>query len=306
MTVPSLAPHVARRTKIIKKYPEIKNLQGHDWRSKYICIVLLMLQHYCMLLAPRLSWNYYIFLVYFIGATISQALFLAVHEMAHNLFFKTSTSNKWFSILVNLPSVFPYAISFREYHMEHHTSQGDKYKDMDLPTDLEVRIFQTSGLKLIWLTFQIVAYAIRPILLRPKPLTYWHLINACTQCVYIYWLYTVHGLSPIYYLLSCILVSGGLHPCAGHFISEHYVQYPASDNQETFSYYGPLNVLTWNVGYHNEHHDFPRVPWSRLPSIKKIAPEYYNSLKCCTSWSKLLVLFVMHNDMGLHRRVVRN
>ena len=45
----------------------------------------------------------------------------------------------------------------------------------------------------------------------------------------------------------------GFHPTAGHFISEHYVMEAASDTSEehpeTYSYYGPLNIIAWNVGW---------------------------------------------------------
>lgn len=56
------------------------------------------------------------------------------------------------------------------------------------------------------------------------------------------------GIKPLVYLLASSFFAGSLHPCAGHFIAEHYLW--DGLEQETFSYYGQLNILAYNVRLH--------------------------------------------------------
>ena len=74
----------------------------------------------------------------------------------------------------------------------------------------------------------------------------WHLSNFVGQLVFDYVLIKTFGVKPLVYLIMSSFFAGSLHPCAGHFIAEHYLW--DGMEQETFSYYGPLNVLAYNVG----------------------------------------------------------
>ena len=100
------------------------------------------------------------------------------------------------------------------------------------------------------------AYALRPLFFKPKALEFWDLCNAAVCVLSDLIIYYTCGWKALVYLFWGTMMTGGLHPLAGHFISEHYT---FIKGQETYSYYGPLNFLVYNVGYHNEHHDFPKV-----------------------------------------------
>ncbi len=78
-----------------------------------------------------------------------------------------------------------------------------------------------------------------------------------------------------------------------------------SKSQENYSYYGSLNTVNLNVGYHNEHHDFPSIPWNKLPQLKKAAPEFYDTLLFHTSFIKLLFRFLFDQEISLYSRIVR-
>jgi sphingolipid delta-4 desaturase len=59
------------------------------------------------------------------------------------------------------------------------------------------------------------------------------------------------------------------------------------------------------VGYHNEHHDFPAIPWNNLPKLKAMAPEFYDNLKYHTSWTRIWLTFIFDKRYSLFSRVER-
>ncbi|KAK2723871.1 hypothetical protein QYM36_002281, partial [Artemia franciscana] len=118
------------------------------------------------------------------------------------------------------------------------------------------------GGKLLWLNLQPLFYALRPIFTRPRSPTKLELFNTVVQLPFNFAVFYFLGAKSWVYMLGGSLLAMGVHPVAGHFISDHYM---FKKGFKTYSYYGPLNWITFNVGYHNEHHDFPAVPDSRLP-----------------------------------------
>ncbi|GIV46296.1 MAG: hypothetical protein KatS3mg036_1114 [Ignavibacterium sp.] len=47
-------------------------------------------------------------------------------------------------ILADIPNVVPSAISFRSYHLKHHSYQGDYYLDADLASKWEAKLIGNS------------------------------------------------------------------------------------------------------------------------------------------------------------------
>jgi sphingolipid 4-desaturase/C4-monooxygenase len=233
------------------------------------------------------------------GGAANHALSLMTHELSHNLVFKSKILNDYFGIFCNVAMAIPSSTMFKRYHMEHHIFQGNVQKDTDLPTVWEGRFFTNTLLKAIWLLFQPAFYAIRPSVVNPKILKPLDWVNVVVTDFLIA---AAFGPRAVLYLVLSTLLGMGFHPVAGHFIAEHYV---FVEGHETYSYYGSLNWICWNVGYHNEHHDFPKVPGWRLPQVKAIAPEFYDKLPQHKSWTYVLWRYVTDPSMGPFRRVLR-
>ena len=111
------------------------------------------------------------------------------------------------------------------------------------------------------------------------------------------------GAKSTVYLVASFFFSIGLHPLGARWVQEHFLTH---GDQETKSYYGPMNTVNLNVGYHNEHHDFPSVPWNKLPKIKKFASSYYDNLGYHTSYTVLLFQFLFKKEISVYSRMARD
>ncbi|KAG6066494.1 hypothetical protein E4U32_005886 [Claviceps aff. humidiphila group G2b] len=310
-------PHRTRRLAIIKAHPEITKLCGPEPLTKYVVVGVVTLQivlAYLLRSTPFWSFKFWA-VAYVFGATANQNLFLAIHEISHNLAFKSALANRLFAIVANLPIAVPYSAAFRPYHLTHHKSLGVDGLDTDLPTAFEAIFLDSILGKAFFCTFQIFFYALRPMAVYRVPFTWVSLVNLAVQLSFDATVLHFASWNGLLYLLLSSFLAGSLHPLAGHFIAEHYVYETVTPTQkdpnnkvpvpETFSYYGPLNWLTYNVGLHNEHHDFPAIPWTRLPAVHAMAKEFYEPLPRHESWVSAIWRFILDENVGLNCRVKR-
>lgn len=295
-------PHVGRRKAILKAHPEIETLFTPDSRPAPYVIAMVLSQWALAYLSNYMSWPVFFLIAYVYGGTVSHSLSLMTHELSHNLIFKGKSANEYFAIFCNMGMGIPAATTFKRYHMEHHQFQGVEGKDADIPTYWEGSAFTNKFLKLFYLICMPIAYGARPGIVHPKALNKMELINYAIVLSWDVVLVYLTGLSGLAYILTSLVLGHGLHPMSGHFIAEHYVYV---EGQETYSYYGPLNLFAWNVGYHNEHHDFPRVPGWKLPQVRAMAPEFYENLAQYDSWTGVLYKFVMDDSITPFSRMIR-
>ena len=301
-------PHAIRRKAILKAHPEVRELFGPDWTTcpKALGVVAMQAAIGTYLSQREASMPQIVAVIYLVGAFAAQHLALAIHEISHNLCFDGQAPNKLVGILANLGMGVPFSTLFQKYHMDHHRYQGHWGIDSDVPSVAEAKLVGTNTIfKLVFINLQILGYALRPMFVEAKPFDVWLALNCAAVVGFDAALVHFAGWRAFTYILFSTVIGAGLHPIAGHFISEHYTFEKGAPSQETYSYYGPLNFFVYNVGYHNEHHDFPRVPGSRLAKLKAIAPEFYDNLHCHKSWTVVLLRYIFDSEVGPFSRVVR-
>lgn len=268
--------HRRRRLRILEEHPSIRKLYGHDPRTQFyayfVVILQLVVAYFC-----RESWSRAVLLGCTVGPYLDAFILCFIHEATHMLVFAKPAYNRLISIFANMVMIMPLSEIFKQHHNAHHRNLGNDSFDVDMPTDLEIEfVGNSSARKALWLMFNMIILPIRSITRLPVVfdrflLTNWLVCMAFGVLTYMY------SRSCFLYLILSLLQSQGLHPANTRQVQRHVFNgnermRQASDTRApTYSYYGWQNAITLNVGWHIEHHDFPHVPWSRLPQIRHIA-----------------------------------
>jgi sphingolipid delta-4 desaturase len=300
--LPLLGPPRVRVGRMLAEHPELRQCMGRNPATALYIAGLVGLQ-------IALAWAFrdgplWLLLptAYVVGASASHALFVLIHECTHKLVFLTKQWNLATELIANLPLVLPSAVSFDRTHLRHHAHLGDYPDDPDIPFDFEARLVGRSWWrKALWITtypLWLVPRSFR--VLGAGGVDRWVVANLVVQLAFDVGIWFVLGPQAFLYLIASCWFSISLHPLGARWIQEHWM---VARPQVTYSYYGPLNLVAFNMGYHNEHHDFPNVPWNRLPTVRRIGGRWYDGLVSHSSWTSLLVRFIFDRRFHLLGRM---
>ncbi len=298
-------PHRIRTRQIIKAHPEVKALMTRNPMTFGIILFCVVSQVVIAWLLRDQAWYWSLLVAYGVGAFFSHTLFVTIHEAAHNLIFRKTWQNIAAGIVANLPSLLPSAIAFKNFHLKHHVFQGVHELDSDLPDWYEAKLIRNYSIgKAIWLLLFPLFQGVRTIRCREVAVfDKTVLANVAIQMTFNVAIVYFFGWTALLYLGLSFWFSISLHPLGARWIQEHYLV--LDRNQETYSYYGKMNGMNLNVGFHNEHHDMPSIPWNNLPKLKQLAPEFYEPLLYHRSYTSLLFRFLFDQEISLFSRIVR-
>ena len=312
-TVPQASPqssrHQAMSRELLRRYPQARALIGPDWRAA-LAIPLLLALHWGMawLVSGTNVWLTFL-AAFFFGQLVLHSGGALLHDTAHRLIIRGRKGKLAFDLgLELLLASFARQLTYQHEHVtSHHRHMGEyerDYEHEDVCALLARRTYMrahpgrqravTIGILLLHLlpfgfllsdvivpwfyqrvTGRVAKDAHRNIpATKPAP---WEkylfmavslAVNAGLFIAFGFWGWLYHN-----WALSIFLGKFGVTNL-GQSLSEH----PGDDLQQpTRSHYGPINWLLFNTGYHNEHHVLPSVPWSRLPALKRMAPELFTA-----------------------------
>ncbi|SDU07783.1 fatty acid desaturase [Stappia sp. ES.058] len=306
---PQARRHLQMRKDALVAHPGLRALAGPEWRTAF-AVPLLLAIHWSVAWAVSDANLLVVFLTaFFVGQFVIHAAGALVHETAHKLIFRGEGAKLAFDLgLETVLGSFSKQLTYQHEHLSsHHPFIGDYERDYehedlcafkaremlvhDRPRLQRALSIATLFVHLLPFGF-IISDEIFPRLYErltgrtvrdtkrkipssaPSPwqrrlFIGWSLgVNVLLLVFFGFYGWLYHN-----WALSIFLGKFGISNL-GQSLSEH----PGDDVETpTRSTYGWINRLLFNTGYHNEHHTFPNVPWTRLPDLARGAPEVFSA-----------------------------
>ena len=305
---PQARRHNDLRRAAIAAHPTLKEISGSDWRTVF-ALPIILAAHWGMAWAVSDAPIWVIFVAaFFWGQIAIHAAGSLVHETAHKLIFRADRPKLLFDLgLEWILSSYAKQLTYQHEHItSHHPFIGDYERDYehedicafqsrmqlrhDNPVVQHFLTALTLFIHLLPLGF-VIGDEVLPRLnkwlsgrpqkdperdvrsTQPKP---WEvrLFIAVSLVSNLVLLAVLGPWALLYHLwaLSLFLGKFGIWNL-GQSLSEHEGTNDEAPSRSTYSW---INIPLFNTGYHNEHHTFPNVAWTRLPVLTRTAPEVFN------------------------------
>lgn len=295
------------RRDALRAHPELAQLSGPQPLTALALPILLALHWSVAWLVSDGGLLVVGLTAFFVGQILYHSAGSLIHETAHKLIFRGAATKMGFDLCLEviLTSFGKQLIYQHEHITSHHPFIGDYERDYEhedicalqarqyvmrtsprLQRALTIFTLVLHGLPLGFLIGDLVlprlnAWAsgrpvrdpirhiagTRPTSAQMRPFIGTSLLSLAV-------LYALLGpWALLYHVWSLSFFLGKLGVLnLGQSLSEHQGN---DDETPTRSCYGPINMLLFNTGYHNEHHSFPNVAWTRLPELKRTAPDVF-------------------------------
>jgi len=300
--------HAALRKQAVKAHPELKYVNGPDRRTVFAVPVIFAL-HWGMAWAVSDAPVWVIFIAaFFWGQLAIHATGGLIHETAHKLIFRGPRAKLAFDIGLEciITSYGKQLIYQHEHISSHHPYIGDYERDYEHE---DICAFQSRMtlrhdnpvIQRLLTVFTLVLHALplgfligdevlprlnrlvsgrsqrdpeRVIEATRPPKWQMRLFMAVSLVSNLALLALLGPWALLYHLwaLSLFLGKMGIWNL-GQSLSEHEGTDDDSPSRSTYTW---VNIPLLNTGYHNEHHTFPNVAWTKLPLLHKTAPEVFN------------------------------
>jgi sphingolipid 4-desaturase/C4-monooxygenase len=325
--------HNELRRKVLEAHPEAANLIGPDWRTALFAVLMLALHWTVAWGVSRTSWWIAFLAAFVFGQTIYHSAGTLIHESAHRLVFRNAKARFAYDVLTEMiVTSFGYQLLYQHNHVtSHHAYLGDYERDYEHedayfvaargryraahPVRYRLMTIGIMILHLLPLTFIYDALVLPRVLgratglpprdkTRKSPATRpargeLYALALVSLAVNVGLFMAFGFLGWLYHIWSLSMISGRWGASLrGQVLSEHYGEDAGHPTRSTY-WWG--NRIFYNIGYHVEHHTISGVPWTRLPRLHAIAPEFFdvgNELNYYSFWWKQV-----KSDFTLPRRV---